>query len=148
MREIKFRIRNLTESCVDHVWVDPDDILIRASDGHAFYFDALAGCLLEYDDAKNISIERFTGLLTADDRLPVFKGGIVSIHQFDCFGGDVIPSVEGTIEYNDEVAAFGIIANKDYTMKDMPAGEWFPLCNFYGLHEESFTIIGNIHENQ
>lgn len=22
-----------------------------------------------------------------------------------------------------------------------------PLCNFYGLHEESFEVIGNVYEN-
>jgi hypothetical protein len=77
----------------------------------------------------------------------VFEGDIVSMHQFDYEGGDVAPSVTGAVEWQDDVAAFGLRLINPGRGTDLVAGDWFPIANFYGLHEESWTVLGNIHEN-
>ena len=79
-REIKFRIRNLREQCVDHIWGDPEDIYIRASDGKAFYFDGFANDLLDYDDSENICIEQYTGLKDKNGK-EIYEGDIVVTEQ-------------------------------------------------------------------
>jgi hypothetical protein len=84
---------------------------------------------------------RATGLTTADDRDPIHEGDTISIHQFDQFGGDVMPMVEGVVEYRDDVAAFGITITVPRVCDDLEVGAWVPFCYFYGLHEESFVIV-------
>jgi uncharacterized phage protein (TIGR01671 family) len=93
-------------------------------------------------------LEQFTGLLTADDRKEIYEGDIVRMHQFLFDGNECEAETIGSIEYDDEIAAFGlkIIKFDQRFSGNMGIGDWLPLYHFYGLHEESWEIIGNIHD--
>lgn len=126
MREIKFRIRNFKEVCVCHIWADPENVFIRASDGKAFYFDGFANSLLEYDAPENISIEQYTGLKDKNGK--------------EIYEGDVF-------KWNDILY---MVSFYDFSWSLYPVKETFmdvPI-HFSNLNIEFMEIIGNIHENE
>jgi len=125
MREIKFRIRNLKESCVDHIWGDPEDIYIRASDGKAVYFDGFANCMLEYDEPQNIAIEQYTGLKDKNGK-EIYEGDRVKWDKYNR---------EYTVDY--ENGAFWI---------DSHNGDLDVHTFSIDVHANHIKIIGNIHE--
>lgn len=145
MRKIKFRIRNLKESCVDHVWGDPDNIFIRASDGKAFCFDGFANALLEYDDLENISIEQYIGLkdstkwedLTEKERENWTRSGKLPSEWEGkkIYEGD-IDEYGYVIKYNEEKAL--------YAEHSIDRGSIMS----YPIDNSCIKIIGNIHENK
>lgn len=81
---------------------------------------------------------------------------IVKIHQFLFDGCEYEKEIVVSIEYMDEMACFGanllqakeIRAYMGYDNKTNKQEKIVvPLCNFYGLHDESFEVIGNVYEN-
>lgn len=98
-------------------------------------------------------IMQFTGLYDCNDK-EIYEGDVVKMHQF-LFDGYSETECEhfGVVAYNNESASFNFtrIKGKFYSEHTgYPEGEDIegcPISNFYGLHEESFTIIGNIYEN-
>ena len=130
MKELKFRIRNLKESCVDHIWGDPEDIFIRASDGKAFYFDGFANSLLEYDDPKNIYIEQYTGVKDIKGK-EIYEGDIVKCSGY-YIGDSFIKSNQGEVRFDD--GGFYIVY--DYS----------PDLDSVGVINCNIEIIDNINE--
>lgn len=72
----EYRIRHLTESCIDHLWGDPADIFIQASTGKAYNYDGFAGMFVEYDDPGNISIDQWTLQVDAN-KVPVYTNDVL-----------------------------------------------------------------------
>lgn len=86
----------------------------------------------------------------------IYEGDIVKIHQFLFDGCEYEKEIVVSIEYMEEMACFGanlLQANEirvymGYDNEtDKEEKVVVPLCNFYGLHEESFEIVGNVYEN-
>ena len=96
--------------------------------------------------------EQYTGL---DDRhgIKVYEGDVVKMHQFLFDGTEVEREHTGIVDYNEELTSFNFthIKGKFYSehtgFDEGQDKEGSPICMFHGLHEESFEIIGNIHEN-
>lgn len=87
------------------------------------------------------------------DGSEIHTGDIVKMHQFLFDGTEVEEEHTGVVSYNPESASFNFTKIKgEFYSKHTgyPEGEdveGTPICNFYGLHDESFEIIGNIYEN-
>lgn len=90
------------------------------------------------------------------DGKEIYDGDIVKIHQFLFDGCEYEKEIIVSIEYMDEMACFGanLLHAKEIRRYMGYGGETdsdekvvVPLCNFYGLHEESFEVIGNVYEN-
>jgi uncharacterized phage protein (TIGR01671 family) len=93
-----------------------------------------------YDDSKWISHddkEQYTGLKDRNGK-EIYKGDIVRFHQF-LF--DEYAEVEHEMICEIGFDEYGL----ELIIDDIEKGG--PLACMYGVHEESFEIIGNIHEN-
>lgn len=86
----------------------------------------------------------------------IYDGDIVKMHQFLFDGDEYEKEIIVSIEYMEDMACFGanllqakeIRAYMGYNNEtDKEEKVVVPLCNFYGLHEESFEVIGNVYEN-
>ena len=86
----------------------------------------------------------------------ICEGDIVKIHQFLFDGNEYEKEIIVSIEYMEEMACFGanllqakeIRAYMGYDNEtDKKEKVVVPLCELYGLHEESFEVIGNVYEN-
>lgn len=84
----------------------------------------------------------------------IYEGDIVKIHQFLFDGCEYEKEIIVSIEYMEEMACFGAnLLQAEEIRRYMGYDYWdkekvvIPLCNFYGLHGESFEVIGNVHEN-
>jgi uncharacterized phage protein (TIGR01671 family) len=81
----------------------------------------------------------------------IYQGDVVKVHQFLFDGSEIEEDHVGVITYCSECAAFKLDKIKGdfwekYTgYKSFEEGA--PICHFYGLHEESFEVIGNVNEN-
>jgi uncharacterized phage protein (TIGR01671 family) len=90
----------------------------------------------------------FTGLTDKNGK-DIYEGDIVLMHQFLFDGHECENELKGVIEYS----GLGLMISKiecmpysKYTGQNDGEGKDY-IVNFYGLHEESFEVIGNIHEN-
>jgi uncharacterized phage protein (TIGR01671 family) len=100
---------------------------------------------LEHEDTV---VMQFTGLQDKNG-VDIYEGDMITSHQFLFDGNEVESIIFGVIGSNDFGWTLGRIKNKfyeDYTGYEPSEGET-NLGDFYGLHEESFEVIGNIHEN-
>lgn len=85
----------------------------------------------------------------------IFEGDIIKLHQFLFDGNEYEKELIGVIAYDEDMTSFGLtnVLNTDlsaycgYEESDDFKEWFFPLCLFVGLHEESFEIIGNKHDN-
>ncbi|MBD1223266.1 YopX family protein [Virgibacillus halodenitrificans] len=105
------------------------------------------------------SIGQFTGLKDIeqfDKPKELYTGDIVSMHQFLFDGEEVENEIVGVLDYDEEVAAVCLTKmNNKQIQRYMGYGsdengfkqEKIPVCMFYGLHECSWTYLGNIYEN-
>lgn len=99
-------------------------------------------------------------LISVQNGCRIFEGDIVSVHQFLFDGNEIEKEWIGYIEWvSDEelngplIAGFGIVfIEGDFFFEDTSYEKGkphppMPLSHIYGLHEESFKVIGNIHDN-
>lgn len=85
----------------------------------------------------------------------IYSTHIIKVHQFLFDGSEYESELIGTVVYDNEYQAFcltnikheGIKKYMGYNNNEEAKNEIIPICMFYGLHEESFEIIGNIHDN-
>lgn len=119
--------------------------VVAVADSHGDPTPEPCGPVHRFVDADQLPIvervsRKATGMLTADDRQPIYEGDTISIHQFNPEGGDVRPEVAGVVEYSADVGCYGIRVTVPRKRDDIEVGEWVPIVSFYGLHEESFTV--------
>jgi len=79
----------------------------------------------------------------------IFEGDIVTMHQFFFEGVEVEKIIGGILKMGDYGWELTQIRNKyveEYCGFDAGEGA-LPLNNFFGVHEESFEVIGNHVEN-
>lgn len=104
--------------------------------------------ILQVQDSDH-EIMQFTGLYDKDKR-EIYEGDIVTMHQFLFDGVEHEEECTGVIGYL--AAEFSLKKIKSKFLQEYTGhgeGEFeTPLCYFYGLHEESFEVIGNIYENK
>ncbi|GGJ51166.1 YopX family protein [Virgibacillus salexigens] len=122
---------------------------VNDDDGEEYAcFDGSLKVVLQYTGLKDI--EQF------DEPKELYTGDIVSMHQFLFDGNEVENEIIGVLSYDEEVAAVCLTKiNSDYLQKYMGyendeigfKREKIPVCMFYGLHECSWTYLGNIYEN-
>lgn len=96
---------------------------------------------------------QYTGMTDKNEK-KIFEGDIIKIHQFLFDGSEYEKEITVSVEYINESACFGanLLEAKEikqymgYTDQDVEKVV-IPINDFYGLHEESFEIIGNIFDN-
>lgn len=117
------------------------------------YIQFKGGQLVATDECT--IIRRFTGLKDRNGK-EIYEGDILKIHQFLFDGNEIekewICKVEYITEFN--ASGFGVkVLSGEFALEhtgfnsydEMPP---FTFSAIVGLHEESFEIIGNIHETQ
>ena len=92
---------------------------------------------------ENIIIEQFTGLKDSSG-VDIYEGDICKFHIFTQELGENLGVYEGEKETTVEISIseFGIWLQGD-SEENSGYALWFD-----GIHEESFEVIGNIHENK
>ena len=109
----------------------------------------LPDCIRKYEYMQYIGVDDKNGK-------EIYEGDIVKIHQFLFDGCEYEKEIIVSIEYMEEMACFGanLLQAKEirrYMGYDNEADKEekavVPLYDFYGLHEESFEVIGNVYEN-
>jgi uncharacterized phage protein (TIGR01671 family) len=101
------------------------------------------------------TVGQFTGLKGCNE-IEIYEGDIIRMHQFLFDGNEYENMLIGKIIYQKETMSY-CLANlsneqiQEYMgYKDDYTGfqkECVPFDCFYGLHEDSFEVIGNIHDN-
>lgn len=85
----------------------------------------------------------------------IYKDDVLLVHQFLFDGAEIEKEFKGRVVWIASVGSYGVkvidqMDNDflDYTgyenLEEMPP---FTFSSLYGLHEESFEVIGNIHDN-
>lgn len=161
MREIKFRAWNKDQEIMCY---DDEDRTEEYMDGILSTRIGLINSWLstpeyEFDYRSLYEVMQYTGLKDIeqfDEPKELYTGDIVSMHQFLFDGNEVENEIIGVLDYDEEVAAVCLTKiNNDYLQKYMGyendevgfKREKIPVCMFYGLHECSWTYLGNTHEN-
>jgi len=141
---MKFRVWDIKEKKYDsNIYIDQDGRLWHN-------YGDLQEWVLDYD---NYIVEYSIGIEDREDKL-IYEGDNLEIHQF-LFDGD---EYENTLKCSVKLEGLGVMAKNiiceevseymGYNKKDQEDGKVEAYLNeFYGLHEESFTITGNIHDN-
>jgi uncharacterized phage protein (TIGR01671 family) len=118
-------------------------------------------CIVRYEETDDMSdwywyevdpstLGEWTGMYDKNGE-PIFEGDIITFHQFLFDGCEIESILTALVEYDEEDVCFALkrIENdfyQDYTGYRRGEGS-APICFFYGLHEESFTKMGNKWDN-
>jgi len=103
----------------------------------------------DIDDMSGFAVEFCIGVTDKNDKL-IFKGDKVRMHQFLFDGNEIESECIGFIGEDGFDFTFEQIVNpevEEHTGYKTGEGS-LPLNAFYGLHEESFEVIGTIHDKE
>ncbi|GAA0415236.1 hypothetical protein GCM10008934_02710 [Virgibacillus salarius] len=154
MRKIKVRGLSIEPLANGDKWITDDDEYHDIYINHADRLAYIQNHPVHYE-----SISEYTGLKDVEqfeEPKELYTGDIVSMHQFLFDGNEVENEIIGVLDYDEEVAAVCLTEiNNNYIQKYMGyendevgfKREKIPVCMFYGLHECSWTYLGNIHEH-
>lgn len=155
MRTIKFRGKRVDNGEWVYGWYLIGDLL---TDYHAIVnFEYRKDHIYrnEYSVLKS-TVGQFTGLCDKNGK-EVYEGDIIRMHQFLFDGTEYENMLIGKIIYQKETMSYCLTnLNNEQIQeymgyKDDYTGfqkECVPFDCFYGLHDESFEVIGNIHDNK
>lgn len=101
------------------------------------------------------TVSQYIGLKDLETEHKVFGGDFVKMHQFLFNGVEYEHEVIGLVEYEEEVACYGLTNLNDlrfalksgFSSIEESKDLFHPICLFYGLHEYSFEVIGNKWDN-
>lgn len=135
MREIKFRV-----FFYDGVDYSTGEIWDFESAFSENFIEVTKGGLYPTDECSILM--QYTGLKDKNDK-EIYEGDIIKFHIFTQELGEGFGVYEGEREWIGEIAmeSFGVWLESDTEEK---SGY---IINWYGTHEESIEIIGNIYEN-
>lgn len=153
MREILFRGKRRDND----EWVYGYYVCLNGKEHRIYSGFAETDCGDYYPDWYEVipdTVGQFTGI-TDRNGTKVFEGDILLIHQFLFDGTEYEKELIGKVVYDNEQACYAVDSCihdeiQKYMGYDDTAEfvkEKIPLCLLYGLHEESYTIIGNIFDN-
>jgi uncharacterized phage protein (TIGR01671 family) len=115
---------------------------------YAYTLEEIEKKIFTHKEDILVAKRQFTGLTDKNGK-DIYEGDIVLMHQFLFDGHECENELKGVIEYS----GLGLMISKiecmpysKYTGQNDGEGKDY-IVNFYGLHEESFEVIGNIHEN-
>ncbi|MBU8901220.1 MAG: YopX family protein, partial [Victivallales bacterium] len=129
-------------------WINPNDVLIRCNgeilinskDGNDF-FQKHPGL----NSNRDIELIRFWKLDKNENEM--FAGDIIKLHQFLFDGNEIEEESIAEVTWGEDGFCLKLIKSnfiKGYIGND---NHELAVTGFFGLHEESFEIIGNIYEN-
>jgi uncharacterized phage protein (TIGR01671 family) len=142
MREIKFRIWSERDN--KYLCYAPLQTLVDGKDKTVTL------------KQNEIILEQFTGLFDKNG-VEIFEGDIVILHQFLFDGGEYEKQLIGQVVADLENACYSLTNIKQEQIQEYMGykddytefqKECVPINLFYGLHEDSFEVIGNIHEKE
>ena len=121
---------------------------INTDTGKWVYYGTAINGIVDYLLLDESTESQYTGLKGVGG-VEIYEGDIITAHQFLFDGNEVESIIFGEVGSNEFGWALKRIKNdfyEDYTGYEPYEGE-SNLGDFYGLHEESFKVIGNIYEN-
>lgn len=109
-----------------------------------------------YFQVEADTVGQITGLKDIENDIDIYENDIIKLHQFLFDGNEYENELIGTVTYCEEMSCFGLTNVKHegtnkymgYENNEEAKDEFHPMCMFYGLHESSFTVLGNIYENK
>lgn len=150
MREIKFKAYLIDYKMVvpvEYINLFLNEIVVDVK-GNQYEFELGEYKLLQYTGLKDV--EQF------DEPKELYTGDIVKMHQFLFDGGEYENEVVGVLTYDEDLACVCLTkVQQEDLRKYMGYGtkqeefekEKIPVCSIYGLHETSWTYLGNIFED-
>ena len=151
MREILFKAKRVhTEEWVQGTYVCTNLGREMICDGTT-YLGINRPCMIDIDVN---TLCQYTGL-TDKNGQKIWENDIIKLHQFLFDGSEYEKEILISIEYMSEMMCFGanLIEAKEikrymgYEDEDTEKVV-VPFNDFYGLHEESFEVIGNIFDDK
>ena len=97
---------------------------------------------------ENIVFMQYTGLKDKNG-VEIYEGDVVTMHQFLFDGSEIEKQIGGVIGWGEYGVTIKQVRNEyieEYCGWDAGEGELY-LNEIYGLHEDSWIVVGNIHEN-